>query len=209
MKTRTKIILTAVIFIIGSTISLFFTATMSEILSKETTTLRFIPPGECIAKMAADRKSLLLFLCLDGFFLMLCILIMTANTKPYRSTLVTVTPDIRIPAAVGQYQHGSAKFLNDKEKEKAFDSFVLDPYQKQIKRLIKTGYEDLDFLKAKNEDTTNHQPSGKNLPQNQEMVAAADTPKAERAAAPTEHHQNAVTPPDHQPGEAKTGEQNN
>ena len=152
MKIKTKIILTILIFIFGSVFSLFLTASLSEVLAHETTTLRFIPPGECIAKLASDRQSLMMFLCFDGFFLMLGLLLITTNTKPYRSDLVTITPDIKIPAAVGQYQHGSAHFLTSKEKDKAFDSFILDPMQKQIKHLIKTGYEDLDFLKGKNDE---------------------------------------------------------
>ena len=151
MKIKTKVILTILIFVIGSVFGLFLTASLSEVLAHETTALRFIPPGECIAKLASDRQSFLMFLCFDGFFLMLGLLLITTNTKPYRSDLVTITPDIKIPAAVGQYQHGSAHFLTPKEKDKAFDSFTLDPMQKQIKYLLKTGYEDLDFMKGKND----------------------------------------------------------
>ena len=148
MKLKTKIILTAIILILGSVFSLFLTASMTEILAHETTVLRLIPFDECVAKLTADRQCLMMFLCFDGFFLMLGLLLITANTKPYRSDLVTITPDIKIPAAVGQYQHGSAHFLTPKEKDKAFDSFTLDPMQKQIKYLLKTGYEDLDFMKG-------------------------------------------------------------
>ena len=42
----------------------------------------------------------------------------------------------KAPAAVGQYQHGSAKWLTDKEKDKAFDSFILDPNDVQIRMLL-------------------------------------------------------------------------
>jgi type IV secretion system protein VirD4 len=150
VKIKTKIILTIIMFILGGVFSLFLTASLSEVLSHKTTALRFILPGECIAKLASDRQSLMMYLCFDGFFLMLGLLLITTNTKPYRSDLVTVTPDIKIPAAVGQYQHGSAHFLTQKEKDKAFDSFVLDPLQRQVKYLLKTGYEDLDFMKDGN-----------------------------------------------------------
>ena len=158
MKIKTRIILSIIILIIGSVISLFLTASMTEILAHETTTLRFIPFNECVAKLAADRQCFMMFLCFDGFFLMLGLLLMTANTKPYRSDLVSITPDIKIPAAVGQYQHGSAHFLTPKEKDKAFDSFILDPMQKQIRYLLKTGYEDLDFMKGGNENTPKNDP---------------------------------------------------
>ena len=55
---------------------------------------------------------------------------------------------IQTPAAVGQYQHGSAKWLNDKEKDKAFENFILDPNDKQIAELLRRGYDDLDFMKT-------------------------------------------------------------
>jgi len=61
--------------------------------------------------------------------------------------LLTVTPDIQTPKAVGQYQHGSSRWLKDAEKEKAFKSYILDPSDPLIKSLIETGYDGLDFLK--------------------------------------------------------------
>jgi len=68
--------------------------------------------------------------------------------RPYQSHLNTVTPDIQTPAAVGQYQHGSAKWLTEKEKDKAFECFILDPNDKLIAELIQGGYDDLDFMKT-------------------------------------------------------------
>jgi len=62
--------------------------------------------------------------------------------------LNTVTPDIQTPAAVGQYQHGLAKWLSEKEKDKAFESFVLDPDDELIKGLLQSGYDGLDFMKG-------------------------------------------------------------
>ena len=49
--------------------------------------------------------------------------------------------------AVGQYQHGSARWMSDAEKEKAFDSFILDPNDSAMRELLKTGYDGLDFMK--------------------------------------------------------------
>jgi len=37
----------------------------------------------------------------------------------------------------------------NKEKDKAFDSFILDPSHPQIVELIKTGYDGLEFMKEK------------------------------------------------------------
>lgn len=66
---------------------------------------------------------------------------------PYESDLDTITPEIKTPRAVGQYQHGSARWMSDAEKEKAFDSFILDPNDPVMRELLKTGYDGLDFMK--------------------------------------------------------------
>jgi hypothetical protein len=90
----------------------------------------------------------MLFLCLAGFSLIMGIVFFLTNLRPYQSHLRTITPDIQTPAAVGQYQHGSAKWLTYKEKDKAFESFILDPDDKQIRELLHSGYDGLDFIKA-------------------------------------------------------------
>ena len=99
--------------------------------------------------MAANRQHLTLFMCLAGFSFILSIVFFLTNMRPYQSHLRTITPDIETPAAVGQYQHGSAKWLDDKEKDKAFESFILDPNDKQIAELLRSGYDGLDFMKVK------------------------------------------------------------
>lgn len=208
MKTRTKLILSCFIMLLGSIFSLFFTASMNEILAKQSNVLRIIPFNDCITMIAADKKCLLLFLCFEGFFLMLCLLLITTNTKPYRSSLITITPDIKIPAPVGQYQHGSAKFLNDKEKDNAFESFIIDPYQKLIKNLIKTGYEDLDFMKGRNETSPNSQSLNNENPQSKESVITKENiPKVKNDTAPTEHIKSDFTATDNQTSKGEAGKQ--
>ena len=69
----------------------------------------------------------MLYLCLQGFILILAVMYNFTNLRPYQSDLVEITPEIKTPVSVGQFQHGSARWLNDEEKDKAFDSFILDP----------------------------------------------------------------------------------
>jgi hypothetical protein len=111
------------------------------------TTLAFTGFFESISSMAADRQHLMLFLVLTGFSFVLSVVFFLTNLRPYQSNLRSVTPDILTPAAVGQYQHGSAKWLSDREKDRAFESFVLDPNDPQIAELLRSGYDGLDFMK--------------------------------------------------------------
>ena len=89
----------------------------------------------------------MLYLCLQGFVCVLAVMFFLTNMRPYESDLDTITPEIRTPKAVGQYQHGSARWMSDAEKGKAFDSFTLDPDDPAIRELLKTGYDGLDFMK--------------------------------------------------------------
>ncbi|WP_242865903.1 TRAG family protein [Desnuesiella massiliensis] len=108
--------------------------------------MKLLPINECLKSIFISRQHLMLFLCLQGFVLVMAVMYFFTNLRPYQSDLVEITPDIKIPVPVGQYQHGSARWLKDEEKDKAFDSFILDPNHPQIMELIKTGYDGLEFM---------------------------------------------------------------
>ncbi len=150
MKTKPKLIICAAIFILGGIANVFFSTALHNILSGQMKTLAMTGFAEGIQSIAASGQHLRLFLCTQGFALILAVVFFLTNMRPYQSHLNSVTPDIQTPAAVGQYQHGSAKWLNDKEKDKAFESFVLDPDDKEIAELLRSGYDGLDFMEAEN-----------------------------------------------------------
>lgn len=154
MERKPKLTICVLIFFAGGIFNLFFSTTLHGLLTRKMTRLTILPFGRCASSLFNNRQHLMLFLCLQGFILILALLFYLTNLRPYQSDLDTITPDIKTPKAVGQFQHGSARWLTDKEKNKAFGSFVLDPDNPQIKKLIQTGYDDLEFLKdkkAKNE----------------------------------------------------------
>jgi len=146
LKTKSKIIMCAVIFLFGSFVSVFFSTALHNILSRQMATLAFTGFFDCIGSMATERQHFMLFVCLSGFSFILSVVFFLTNMRPYQSHLRTITPDIQTPAAVGKYQHGSAQWLTDKEKDKAFENFILDPNDKKIRELLQSGYDGLDFM---------------------------------------------------------------
>lgn len=74
--------------------------------------------------------------------------VLFTNMRPYESYLDTITPEIQTPRSVGQYHHGSARWMTDHEKDKVFDSFTLDPRDQSVFQLLETD-EGLEFLKQK------------------------------------------------------------
>jgi len=148
LKTKPKLIICGIIFFVGAIANVFFSTALHNILAGQMNTLEFAGFFECIGSITANRQHFMLFLCSQGFVLILALAFYLTNMRPYQSHLSAVTPDIQTPAAVGQYQHGSAKWLTDKEKDKAFESFILDPNDERIAELLRTGYDGLDFMKA-------------------------------------------------------------
>lgn len=149
MKKKEKLILSVVIFGIGTIFNLFFTAALHGLLSRRYYTLTLIPLWDCIAGLFTQRQQSLLFLSFEGFICLCGVLFWVQNNRPYQSELVRVTEDIYTPVPVGQYQHGSARWLRDTEKRKVFGTQVISPQNELIRELLDTGYSDLPFMQKK------------------------------------------------------------
>ena len=93
------------------------------------------------------RKLFLLLECIKylgiAFFI-------TQNNKPYQAEVVKITDNIYTPKQAGQYQYGSSRWLTNKEKDKEFAYFILDPKDKVINNLIEKGNKEIE--KTKNID---------------------------------------------------------
>ena len=63
------------------------------------------------------------------------------------SNMMRVTDDIKTPVVAGQKQHGSARWLTKKEQYKTFDIAQISTKNPYIRQLIKSGYDDLKFIK--------------------------------------------------------------
>lgn len=147
VKKREKLILSFFIIAIGTIFNLFFTAALHGLLSNQVNTLTLFPLWDCITGIFIQQCQRLLFLSFEGFLCLCCILFWIQNNRPYQSELVKVAEDIYTPAPVGQYQHGSARWIEDREKEKAFGTQIINPRNPVICKLLETGFDDLPFVK--------------------------------------------------------------
>lgn len=143
MKTKEKIIICSILFVAGGVVNIFFSTALHQILSRQTSVLRLAPISECLSSMAGSRQHFILFLCLQGFILILSLMFFLTNLRPYQSDLLRVTPDIETPIPVGQHQHGSSRWLTEAEKSKVFESYTLNPGHPALRYLTKHGADDL------------------------------------------------------------------
>lgn len=153
MKTREKIIIGSILFVVGGVVNIFFSTAIHQILSRQSSVLRLMSLAECLSSIAGSRQHLILLLCLQGFIAILAVMFFFTNLRPYQSDLVMVTPAIETPVPVGQHQHGSSRWLTDKEKEKAFASYTLNPNHHALRYLAKHGADDLADEKEKAPNT--------------------------------------------------------
>ncbi|MDE7324984.1 MAG: type IV secretory system conjugative DNA transfer family protein [Lachnospiraceae bacterium] len=149
MRKKEKFILSLILMAVGSVVNLLFTATLHGMLSGRTGTLTLLPLKQCVNGLFAERQQMLLFLSFEGFLVLCCILFWLQNSRPYQSPLIQVAGEICTPAPVGQYQHGSSRWLRPDERETVFHTQVLDPHNKIVRMLLDTGYDDLPFMQDK------------------------------------------------------------
>lgn len=155
MRKKEKCILSMILIIGGSIVNLFFTAAMHGMLSGQTGTLTLLPLKQCVSGLLAERQQMLLFLSFEGFLVLCCILFWLQNSRPYQSPLIRVAGEICTPAPVGQYQHGSSRWLHPDEWETVFQTQVVDPNNKIVRMLLDTGYDDLPFMQDKDGEREN------------------------------------------------------
>jgi len=158
MKTREKIIICTILFVLGGVVNIFFSTALHLILSRQSSVLRLAPLGECLSSIAGNHQHFILFLCLQGFITILSLMFFLTNLRPYQSDLLRVTPDIETPVPVGQHQHGSSRWLTDREKNKVFESYTLNPNNSALRYLIKHGEDDLKDDKGVKEKTAGPPP---------------------------------------------------
>lgn len=128
--------------------NLFFTAALHGMLSGQTHALTLVSIGECVSGLFTQQRQGMLFLSFECFVALCCILFFVQNSRAYQSDLMRVTDEIEIPVPVGQFQHGSSRWMREEEKDRVFKVCMLDPADPVIRELIRSGYEGLDFMQG-------------------------------------------------------------
>lgn len=126
IKKKEKLFIALLMFITGLLGNIVFSTAIYKVLIGKMKILTVLPLKNCIASLASDKNHLALFLCLQGFVVLTAAFYYVANNKPYQSNLIKVTENISTPASAGQKQFGSARWLTEKEKEDAFESFIFN-----------------------------------------------------------------------------------
>ncbi|WP_131469410.1 hypothetical protein [Ruminiclostridium cellobioparum] len=68
-------------------------------------------------------------------------------SRNYISKLQRITPKIYTPVAAGQNQYGSARWMKEKDKSKAFATTVINPKNQVFETLIEAGKAEKAIIK--------------------------------------------------------------
>lgn len=147
---KEKLILAAILFPISLVASLFISSGITLFLAKEWEGFHQLARiGNLLARLASDKQTGMLFLCVEGFLcaLILMMVVTGKSHEVYESPLRNITDKIKTPVPAGQNQHGSSKWLDRKAYRNIFGAYTLDPKNPVIAELIRLGRDDLQFTK--------------------------------------------------------------
>ncbi len=100
MKTKPKLIICAVIFLTGAAVNVLFSTALHNILSGKMKTLAMTGFVEGIQSMAENGRHFKLFLCLQGFALILSVVFYLTNKRDDVAALLAAEA-VKMRVAVG------------------------------------------------------------------------------------------------------------
>ena len=111
----------------AAAISFFFAPAVFMFISKQSDKMAYYPPQRCLEILQGNKDARTLFFCsLALTALAVWMMVFSGGKSDYRAELYSVTPDIRIPKPLGQYQHGSAWFMSGKEFEEMYPRVTIN-----------------------------------------------------------------------------------
>ncbi len=146
MKKKEKIWIAVLVLVTGTFFNILFTRSLHLLLLGTTKSIQIYNPMECIIGLFHAKQQLLLFLVFEGFLVLCLFALYQQSGYACYSDLIKVTNDIEIPVPVGQFQHGSARWLKENEYDQVFGSYFLDPWDPMLKELMRKGREDSSTL---------------------------------------------------------------
>jgi type IV secretion system protein VirD4 len=147
MDKKKKLILSSMIFLLGSISNMILTMNLHLLLKREIRIIKLFKTQEIIKSLVSSKEHLLLFLLFEAVILLIAVFYFVANHKPYQSDLTIITPMIKTPVSAGQNQFGSARWLNKKEINENFKSFTLNKNNENmilLENLAKLEIEDMN-----------------------------------------------------------------
>jgi type IV secretion system protein VirD4 len=139
LKFKEKLIFSIFLFALGTFFNIFASSALHTMLTEGHFNIQLFSLGESIDRIFEDGQNGALFLCLQGFLVLFCVILVVTNQRPYQSKQLNITDSIKIPVSAGQGQHGTACFMSKSEKGKRFQILTLIRGSPVIQSLLRQG----------------------------------------------------------------------
>lgn len=148
---KKKIIIFFVMIVITIPICAFISNVIHLSLSGEFISISNIDFKSVVQGLFEDEKFFKLYLLLQILFILFfSVVVFIQKGNVYESKLGNVTNTIKTPLVVGQGQHGTARWLTEKEYEKVFDKNIYDATKDKNNQNFKSGGLVVGYKKLKN-----------------------------------------------------------
>lgn len=142
-----QLVLAVLIFLGGAIFSLYVARAIDGLLTGQGMLDLWVPFTVAFNSVINSEPPRMIWFLLLGIVFLLALSFFVTNNQSYKSDLNTITPAIKTPVPTGQKQCGSAEWADEKEINKAFESFVLKTDNDFIKGVVDSGKE--EYLKVK------------------------------------------------------------
>jgi type IV secretion system protein VirD4 len=153
-KTKRKIALFVFLSAIGLVAGFFFAGYVDLLLSGGNTgDIGALRPDLLWKSTVIDERHRLLTLCTEFMIVAgIAALMLMGRRETFESDTTTIAGEIGTPVAVGQGQHGSARWLKPAERKKAFGLYRLDAEEPIFAALLEAGARDRKEVKDRAEE---------------------------------------------------------
>lgn len=129
------------IFVVGSITALLFASVLNDVLTTGSISTDLTDFSTIFSGVFGGEKPRKLYLLLEALVVLLCVVYFVCAERTYQTETYKVTDNISVPVPSGQGQHGTAWFMSDKIKRRAFDYISISKADPLISRLVSIGEE--------------------------------------------------------------------
>ena len=127
------------IFVVGSITAMLFASLLNDVLTTGSISTDLTDFSTTISGVFGGEKPRKLYLLLEALVVLLCVVYFVCAELTYQTDTYKVTDNISVPVPSGQGQHGTAWFMSDKIKRRAFDYIRISKSDLLISRLGSIG----------------------------------------------------------------------
>lgn len=179
-KLKLKLILFLIFTTIGLIVGFFFSQLIDLALSRTFENLGQLSPILIFKSLVSSSRHRLLLFAIDLIIVsLIAVVVLLSKKQSYESDINSITEILKTPIAVGQGQHGTARWLRKQEQQKAFSIYRLDKDDETTNKMIDAGEKDIKELVDYQEKQKKKAIADKQKPDNTGETPPPEIPKVE------------------------------